>query len=137
MTHSNMRKLIFLSKWNFFKIEIALRHGCSPVNLLHIFRTSFPRNTSGWLLPQQQNTSSHQSSHNASVEARHPSHNASAEVWLPHSVTTAGAQQNLQNHNASAGVRSPDNKIVPLNNTEKTDDDTERTPSLLVDASYL
>ena len=23
-------------------IEIALRHGCSPVNLLHIFRTSFP-----------------------------------------------------------------------------------------------
>ena len=31
-------------------IEIALRHGCSPVNLLHIFRTPFPRNTSGWLL---------------------------------------------------------------------------------------
>ena len=31
-------------------IEIALRHGCSPVNLLHIFRTAFPRNTSGWLL---------------------------------------------------------------------------------------
>ena len=28
-------------------IEIALRHGCSHVNLLHIFRTSFPRNTSG------------------------------------------------------------------------------------------
>ena len=23
-------------------IEIALRHGCSPVNLLHIFRTPFP-----------------------------------------------------------------------------------------------
>ena len=31
-------------------IEIALRHGCSPVNLLHIFKTPFPRNTSGWLL---------------------------------------------------------------------------------------
>ena len=30
--------------------EITLRHGCSPVNLLHIFRTPFPRNTSGWLL---------------------------------------------------------------------------------------
>ena len=30
--------------------RIALRHGCSPANLLHIFRTSFPRNTSGWLL---------------------------------------------------------------------------------------
>ena len=31
-------------------IEITLRHGCSPVNLLHIFRTLFSRNTSGWLL---------------------------------------------------------------------------------------
>ena len=31
-------------------IEIALRHGCSPVNLLHIFRTPFHKNTSGWLL---------------------------------------------------------------------------------------
>ena len=30
-------------------IEIALRHGYSPVSLLHILRTSFPRNTSGWL----------------------------------------------------------------------------------------
>ena len=31
-------------------VEIALRHGCYPVNLLHIFRTPFPRNTSGRLL---------------------------------------------------------------------------------------
>ena len=35
-------------------IKITLRHGCSPVNLLHIFRTRFPGktsgNTSGWLL---------------------------------------------------------------------------------------
>ena len=30
-------------------IEIALRHGRS-VNLLHILRTPFPRNISGWLL---------------------------------------------------------------------------------------
>ena len=30
-------------------IEIALRHGCSPVNLLHIFRTPFSKSTSGWL----------------------------------------------------------------------------------------
>ena len=30
--------------------EIALGHGYSPVNLLHIFRTPFPKNTSGWLL---------------------------------------------------------------------------------------
>ena len=31
-------------------IKIALWHGCSLVNLLHIFRTSSPRNASGWLL---------------------------------------------------------------------------------------
>ena len=31
-------------------IEIALRHGCSPVNLLHIFRKPFSKNTSVWLL---------------------------------------------------------------------------------------
>ena len=34
--------------WNNF-IEIKLRHGCS-VNMLHIFRTPFPKNTSGKLL---------------------------------------------------------------------------------------
>ena len=31
-------------------IEIALRHGRSPANLLHIFRTYFPKNTSEGLL---------------------------------------------------------------------------------------
>ena len=31
-------------------IEITLRHGFSPVNLLHTFKTRFPRNTSGRLL---------------------------------------------------------------------------------------
>ena len=31
-------------------IEIALRHGCSPINLLHIFRTPFLKSTSGRLL---------------------------------------------------------------------------------------
>ena len=31
-------------------IKIALRHGCSPVNLLHIVRTPFLRNTSRCLL---------------------------------------------------------------------------------------
>ena len=31
-------------------IEIALRHGCSPVNLLHILRTPFYKNISRWLL---------------------------------------------------------------------------------------
>ena len=31
-------------------IEIAFRHGGSPANLLHIFRTPFPKKTSGLLL---------------------------------------------------------------------------------------
>ena len=31
-------------------IKIALWHGCSPVNLLHIFRKPFPKNTTRWLL---------------------------------------------------------------------------------------
>ena len=31
-------------------IEIALWQGCSPINLLYIFRTPFPKNTSGGLL---------------------------------------------------------------------------------------
>ena len=32
------------------KLYSTLRHGCSPVNLLYIFRTPFPKNTSGWLI---------------------------------------------------------------------------------------
>ena len=35
-------------------IEITLQHGCSPVNLLHILRIPFPRNTSRWLLLKSQ-----------------------------------------------------------------------------------
>ena len=31
-------------------IEIALRHGCYPVNLLHLYGTPFRRNTFRWLL---------------------------------------------------------------------------------------
>ena len=31
-------------------IEIALQHGSSPVNLLHIFKKPFLGNSSGWLL---------------------------------------------------------------------------------------
>ena len=31
-------------------IEITLQHGCSPVNLLHIFRTCFPNDSHGGLL---------------------------------------------------------------------------------------
>ena len=32
------------------KSEITLQRGCSPVNLLHIFRIPFLKSTSGWLL---------------------------------------------------------------------------------------
>ena len=32
------------------QLEIRLRHGCSPVSLLHIFRTPFSKNTCGGLL---------------------------------------------------------------------------------------
>ena len=38
-------------------IEITLLHGYSPVNLLYIFRTSIPKNTSGRLLLYVQFTS--------------------------------------------------------------------------------
>ena len=31
-------------------IEITLQHGCSSVSLLHIFRTPYTKNTSGWQL---------------------------------------------------------------------------------------
>ena len=36
-------------------IEIALHHGCSNVNLLHIFRTSFPKITFGRLILEKCN----------------------------------------------------------------------------------
>ena len=36
--------------FNKVAMHFTLRHGCSSVNLLHFFRTSFCRNTTGWLL---------------------------------------------------------------------------------------
>ena len=44
-----------MPKYNLIKlqsnfIEIPLRHMCSPINLLHIFRKSFPKNTSERML---------------------------------------------------------------------------------------
>ena len=36
-------------KREFNKVAFALQHGCCLVNLLHIFRTPFPKNTSGRL----------------------------------------------------------------------------------------
>ena len=39
-----------MPKCDFNKVALQLRHGCSPVNFLHIFRTPFPWNTSEMLL---------------------------------------------------------------------------------------
>ena len=42
-----------MPKYDFNKVaksQIKLRHGCSPVNLLHIFKAPFYKNTSGGLL---------------------------------------------------------------------------------------
>ena len=43
------RSVILINLQNNF-IETTLRHGFSPVNLLHIFRSPFPKKTSGGLL---------------------------------------------------------------------------------------
>ena len=43
------RSLILIHLQSNF-IKITLQHGCSPVNLLHIFRSPFPKNTSAGLL---------------------------------------------------------------------------------------
>ena len=40
---------LFLGKGLYNFTEIALRHGYSPVNLMHIFGTPLPKNTSEWL----------------------------------------------------------------------------------------
>ena len=37
-------------KTTMLECEVALPHGCSPVNLLHIFRTPFHKNIPGGLL---------------------------------------------------------------------------------------
>ena len=39
-----------MPRCDFNFIKMTVRHGCSSANLLHIFRTSFPKNTSGGLL---------------------------------------------------------------------------------------
>ena len=53
MYFRSSRPLVFLSR-SVLKICSKFtgehRHGCSPVNLQHIFRAPFPKNTSVWLL---------------------------------------------------------------------------------------
>ena len=39
-----------MPKCDFIKSEFTLPHECSPLNLLHILRTPFPKNNSGRLL---------------------------------------------------------------------------------------
>ena len=46
--HTCQSEILIMLKSNF--IEITLRRGCSPVSLLHIFRTPFTKNTSWRLL---------------------------------------------------------------------------------------
>ena len=50
ITTRSSRPEVFWEKVASNFIEITLRYGCSAVNLLHIFRTPFPKNASGWLL---------------------------------------------------------------------------------------
>ena len=55
---TNLQENTHAEKWISIKlqsnfIEITLQHGCSPANLLHLFRTRFLENTSGQLLLQK------------------------------------------------------------------------------------
>ena len=51
-TGEHLYRSVILTKMQSNFIEITLRHGWSPVNLLHIFRTPFTKNASGCLLLQ-------------------------------------------------------------------------------------
>ena len=45
----NMQQIYRRSLMPKLHVEIAFRHRCSPINLLHIFRIFLSKNTSGWL----------------------------------------------------------------------------------------
>ena len=49
-TGENSSRSVISIKFQSSFIEITFWYGCSPVNLLHIFRISFPKNISGGLL---------------------------------------------------------------------------------------
>ena len=67
-------------------IEITLRHGCSPVNLLHIFRTLFPRNTSGGMLLGRAFSSREQQNNIGMIESAAFTNPLWARLWK-HSET--------------------------------------------------
>ena len=100
-------------------IEITLRHGCSPVNLWHIFRTPFCKNTYGGL-PRN-----YASEDNSSEKPVQNIHNLSDEaikniavpvfVWCP-TITSP----NFQKEGETKKTMSVDGYEVGLANTEKS-----------------
>ena len=52
MLNCNFSKFVAIKNVliNISIISVTFRHGCSHVKMLHIFRTPFPKNTSGGLL---------------------------------------------------------------------------------------
>ena len=92
-------------------LEIKLPHGCPPVNLLHVFRTSFPKNTSEGLLSISW---LHRHNHVQNIIYNE----ANIAVCVNHAVTSYGVPQrtfapgaclrftaldDLQNYNIAAG----------------------------------
>ena len=67
-------------------IEITRRPGCSPVNLLHIFRTLFPRNTSGGMLLSRAFSSREQQNNIGMMESAAFTNPLWARLWK-HSET--------------------------------------------------
>ena len=53
-------------------IEITLQHGCSPVNLMYIFRTSFSKNTYGEQLVEYEKTWTRKTSNSDTFHAVDP-----------------------------------------------------------------
>ena len=49
----SMQQIYWRTPTRKYDFNIAYRYGCSPLNLLHIFRTPFRKNTSGRLLLQK------------------------------------------------------------------------------------
>ena len=50
ITEQHPCRSVISMKLLFNFIEIVLRHGCSPVNVLDVFKTPFPKNISAGLL---------------------------------------------------------------------------------------